>query len=109
MASSFMYVSHVHARGRSHIHVHVHTRTHTHTHTRAQQNTKNTDIQEFGWTIGPGSGVAPGLEEGMDGMKKGEVRRIIGTIRSSPLLYRVCVYVYVIVLLCFCLIVWLTG
>jgi len=40
-------------------------------------NTKNTDIQELGWRIGESGNIVPGLEEGMMGMRKGELRRII--------------------------------
>ena len=39
-------------------------------------NSKNSDILEFGFTIGSGK-VVPGLEEGMLGMKKGSLRRIV--------------------------------
>ena len=41
-------------------------------------NSKYSDIDELNWRLGDGTTVA-GLEEGMVGMKKGGLRRIIGT------------------------------
>ena len=35
------------------------------------------DMQELGWKIGESGNTVPGLEEGMMGMRKGELRRII--------------------------------